>query len=41
MNISKLKKMLKIRISYMGALLQKQGNLWGNSVNPGPSSKFI
>ena len=35
------KKMLKNRTSYMGALLQKQRNLWENSVNPGLTSKFI
>ena len=35
------KNMLKIRTSYMGALLQKQGNLWENGVNRGVTPKFI
>ena len=41
MNIWKLKKMLKIRSSYLDALLQKQRNLWENSVNPAVMSEFI
>ena len=35
------KKILKIRTSSMGALLEKQPNLWENCVNPGVASKFI
>ena len=41
MSICKLKRMLKIRASYMGALLEKQRNFWENSVNPGVTSKSI
>ena len=33
--------MQKTRTNYMGALLQKQRNLWENSVNPGVMSKLI
>ena len=37
----KTEKNAKNRIRDMGALLQKQRNLWKNSVNPGVTSKFI
>ena len=32
--------MLKIRARYMRSLLQKQGNLWENSIDPGGNVKI-
>ena len=37
----KIKKLLEIRTSYMGALLLQQRKLWEKSVYPGVTSKSI